>query len=141
MVPLSKLIAQASHCIDGTRDFTYCFPHLLTGPMDFLLAFNDAAALVGDMEGQVRTETCPPQLSAPQWETRLSSAYLEPEHGYNEEGIPFTNMTGDFRFVNGEVQVVRLDGVQPYQTYSDEASGLSVRAVFLSHLNQWTVAD
>ena len=109
--------------------------------MDFLLAFNDRAALVGDMEGHVRTETKPVQLSAPEWETRLHADYLEPEHGYNEQGIPFTNMTGDFRFVNGEVQVVRLDGVKPYQTYADESSGLSVRAVFLSHLNQWTVAD
>ena len=140
MVPLSKLIAQVAQCIDVNRDFTYCFQHLLR-VMDFLLAFNDTAALVGDMEGQVRTETRPSQLSAPEWEARLGSAYLEPEHGYNEEGIPFTNMTGDFRFVNGEVQVVRLDGVKPYQTYADDSSGLTVRAVFLSHLNQWTVAD
>ncbi|HXM50258.1 MAG TPA: hypothetical protein VN956_20620 [Pyrinomonadaceae bacterium] len=109
--------------------------------MDFLLAFNDRAALVGDMEGHVRTETRPAQLAAPEWEHRLRADYLEPEHGYNEQGIPFTNMTGDFRFVNGEVQVVRLDGVKPYQTFSDESCGLSVRAVFLSHLNQWTVAD
>ena len=50
-------------------------------------------------------------------------------------------MTGDFRFVNGEVQVVRLDGVKPYQTYSDESCELSVKAVFLDHLNQCTVAD
>ncbi len=109
--------------------------------MDFLLAFNDAAALVGDMEGEVRTETRPSQLSAQEWETSLRSAYLEPEQGYNEQGIPFTNMTGDFRFVNGQVQVVRLEGVKPYQTFSDESAGLSVRAVFLPHLNQWTVAD
>ena len=109
--------------------------------MDFLLAFNDRAALVGDMEGQVRTETRPTQWSAQEWETRLHSDYIEAEHGYNEQGIPFTNMTGDFRFVNGEVQVVRLDGVKPYQTFSDESSGLSCRAVFLSHLNQWTVAE
>ncbi len=109
--------------------------------MDFLLAHNESAALVGDMEGQVRTETRPPQSSAQDWETRLHSDYLEPEHGYHEQGIPFTNMTGDFRFVNGEVQVVRLDGVKPYQTFSDDSAGLSVRAVFLSHLNQWTVAD
>jgi len=109
--------------------------------MDFLLAFNDSAALVGDMEGQVRTETRPPQSSTQEWTTRLHSDYLEPEHGYNEQGIPFTNMTGDFRFVNGEVQVVRLEAVKPYQTFSDESAGLSVRAVFLNHLNQWTVAD
>jgi hypothetical protein len=109
--------------------------------MDFLLAFNDTAALVGDMEGQVRTETRPAHLSPAEWPIRLHADYLEPEHGYNEEGIPFTNMTGDFRFVNGEVQVVRLDGVKPYQTFADESCGLSVRAVFISHLNQWTVAD
>jgi len=42
-------------------------------------------------------------LSPAEWETRLTSDYIEPEHGYNEAGIPFTNMTGDFRFVNGEV--------------------------------------
>ena len=109
--------------------------------MDFLLAFNDTAALVGDMEGQVRTETRPPQLSPAEWPIRLHADYLEPEHGYNEEGMPFSNMTGDFRFVNGEVQVVRLDGVKPYQTFADESCGLSVRAVLISHLNQWTVAD
>jgi len=140
MVPLGKVIAQVAHYIDAHGDFPYCFAPR-QNVMDFLLAFNDAAALVGDMEGQVRTETRPAQLSAPEWESRLRSDYLEPEHGYNEEGIQFTNMTGDFRFVNGEVQVVRLDGVKPYQTYADESSGLSVRAVFLSHLNQWTVAD
>ncbi len=109
--------------------------------MDFLLAFNDRAALVGDMEGHVRTETRPAQSSPDEWQIRLHTDYLEPERGFNEEGIQFTNMTGDFRFVNGEVQVVRLDGVKPYQTFSDESAGLSVRAAFVSHLNQWTVAD
>jgi hypothetical protein len=109
--------------------------------MDFLLTFNDRAALVGDMEGKVHTVTRAAQVPAPEWEGQLRSAYLEPEHGYNDEGAAFTNMTGDFRFVNGEVQVVRLDGVKPYQTYADDAAGLSVRAVFLSHLNQWTVAN
>jgi hypothetical protein len=109
--------------------------------MNFLLTFNDRAALVGDMEGKVHTVTRAAQVPVPEWESQLRAAYLEPEHGYNDEGIAFTNMTGDFRFVNGEVQVVRLDGVKPYQTYADETAGLSIRAVFLSHLNQWTVAD
>jgi hypothetical protein len=39
------------------------------------------------------------------------------------------------------VKVVRLEGVKPYETFADEGSGLSVRAVFLSHLNQWAVSD
>jgi hypothetical protein len=109
--------------------------------MDFLLTFNERAALVGDMEGTVRTVTRAQHVPVPEWESQLRSAYLEPEHGYNDEGAAFTNMTGDFRWVNGELQVVRLEGVKPYQTYADEAAGLSIRAVFLSHLNQWTVAD
>ena len=109
--------------------------------MDFLLVFNHDAALVGDLEGRVRTEKRPVQFSARDWEVRLHNDYLEPEHGYNEEGMPFMNMTGDFRFENGQVKVVRLEGVKPYESFSDEASGLSVRAVFLSHLNQWAVAD
>lgn len=109
--------------------------------MDFLLAFNDTAALIGDLEGQVRTRSRPPDASPQEWQTQLHSEYLEPEHGFNDEGIPFTNMTGDFRWENGQVKVVRLEGVKPYETFADEACGLSVRAVFLSHLNQWAVAD
>lgn len=109
--------------------------------MDFLLIFNDDTALVGDMEGKVRPETRPGQLSTSEWQARLLSSYLEPEHGHSEEGIAFTNLTGDFRWENGQVKVVKLEGVKPYETFSDESSGLSVRAVFLSHLNQWTVAD
>lgn len=110
-------------------------------PMDFLLAFNDHAALVGNLEGRVRTEQRPAQFSPQDWQARLQNDYLEPEHGYNEEGMPFMNMTGDFRFENGQVKVVRLEGVKPYETFADEGSGLSVRAVFLSHLNQWAVSD
>lgn len=108
--------------------------------MDFLLVFNDDAALVGDLEGKVRTEKRPAQLSPEAWEERLRSAYLEPEHGFSEEGVPYTNLTGDFRWENGQVKVVKLEGVKPYETFSDEASRLSVQAVFLSHLNQWAVA-
>jgi hypothetical protein len=109
--------------------------------MDFLLAFNDNAALVGDQDGKVRTETRPAKFSPTVWEGRLRLAYLEPEHGYLEEGVPFLNMTGSFRFEDGEVKVVKDEGVKPYETFSDETSGLSVRAVFLSHLHQWSITD
>jgi hypothetical protein len=109
--------------------------------MDFLLGFNDNAALIGDLEGRVRTEKRPAHLSSQDWTVELSNNYLEPERGFNQEGMPFQNMTGDFRFENGQVKVVRLEGVKPYETFSDEANGLSIRAVFLSHVNQWAVAD
>jgi hypothetical protein len=110
--------------------------------MDFLLAFNSEAALVGDMNGKVRTEHRPAQLTPRAWENRLRFAYIEAERG-NEDGggMPFTNATGSFRFENGQVKVMKVEGVKPYETYSDNASGLSVRAVFLQHLNQWTIAE
>jgi hypothetical protein len=131
----------ATQSIDGKPDFTYCLVSRGMRAMDFLLGFNNDAALVGDLEGRVRTEKRPVHLTSQDWEVGLSNNYLEPEHGYNEEGMPFQNMTGDFRFENGQVKVVRLEGVKPYETFADDASGLSVRAVFLSHLNQWAVAD
>lgn len=110
--------------------------------MDFLLVFNDQAALVGDMNGKVRTERRPAQLTPQAWENRLRFAYIEAERGREDAGgVPFTNATGSFRFENGQVKVMRVDGVKPYETYSDNASGLSVRAVFLEHLNQWAVAE
>ncbi len=109
--------------------------------MDFLLVCNADAALVGDLAGNVRTETRPARISPEDWQIRVYSDYLEPEHGYNEAGMPFTNLTGDFRWENGQVRVVRTEGVKPFETFTDEAFGLSVRAVFLSHLNQWAVAE
>jgi hypothetical protein len=110
--------------------------------MDFLLAFNNEAALVGDMSGNVRTERRPDQLTPSAWENRLRFAYIEAERSVEDAGgMPFTNATGSFRFENGQVKVMKVEGVKPYQTFSDDASGLSVRAVFLEHLNQWTVAD
>jgi hypothetical protein len=127
--------------IDAPRELAYC---LLTSrtAMDFLLAFNNDAALVGDMNGQVRTERRPSQLTVQAWENRLRFAYIEAERGGEDSGgIPFTNATGSFRFENGQVRVMRVDGVKPFETFSDEASGLAVRAVFLEHLNQWTVTE
>ena len=110
--------------------------------MDFLLAFNTEAALVGDMNGHVRTERRPPQLTPQAWENRLRFAYIEAEQGREDAGgVPFTNATGSFRFENGQVKVLRVDGVKAYQTYSDQPSGLSVRAAFLDHLNQWTISE
>ncbi len=110
--------------------------------MDFLLAFNNEAALVGDMNGNVRTERRPAELTSQAWENRLRFAYIEAERGSDDSGgMSFTNATGAFRFENGQVKVMKVEGVKPYQTFSDDASGLSVRAVFVDHLNQWTVAE
>ena len=110
--------------------------------MDFLLAFNHEAALVGDLSGKVRTERRPTQLTPQAWENRLRFAYIEAERGSEDVGgVPFTNATGSFRFENGQVKVLREEGVKPYQNYADEPTGLSVRAAFVEHLNQWMVSE
>src|SRR5689334_13540979 len=63
--------------------------------MDFLLAFNDDAALVGDMNGKVRTERRPEQLTAQAWENRLRFAYIEAERSSEDAGgMRYTNATG-----------------------------------------------
>lgn len=127
--------------IDESCELAYC---LLTKPkiaMDFLLAFNNDAALIGDLSGKVRTERRPSQLTAQAWENRLQFAYIEAERGGEDTGMRYTNATGSFRFENGQVKVMRVDGVKPFEVFSDDTSGLSVRAAFIDHLNQWTVAE
>jgi len=109
--------------------------------MDFLLASNDQAALIGDLTGNVRTERRPEQLTVQAWENRLRFAYIEAEQGNEDEGVSFTNATGSFRFENGQVKIMKVEGVKPFQTFSDDASGLSVRAAFIEHLNRWTIAE
>src|ERR1041385_8661556 len=98
-----------------TRSQTY---HIVTSPktfMDFLLAFNNEAALVGDLSGNVRTERRPSQLTPQAWENRLRFAYIEAERGGEDAGgIPFTNATGSFRFENGQVKVLKVEGVMPF---------------------------
>lgn len=137
---LLRQIRTVSHSLTCCKSWHIVSP--VKNIMDFLLVFNDEAALVGDMTGQVRTERRPAQLTPHAWKNRLQFAYIEAEHGSEDVGgMPFTNATGSFRFENGQVKVLKVEGVKPYQTYSDDKSGLSVRAVFVDHLNQWTIAE
>lgn len=110
--------------------------------MGTLLAFNDNAILVGDRDGRVRTESRPAELSRSEWEERLRFDYLEPEHWYkDEEGMPFSHYTGGYWDENGQMKAEVIEGVKPYEDFSDEVSGLSIRATFLLHIHQWVLAD
>ena len=111
--------------------------------MSTLLAFNDDAALVGDFNGQVRTEKRPAELSQEDWAKQVRNYYREPEHWYpDEEGAPFTHHTGGYWYDDkGEMNVEVLEGTKPYETISDDAVGLSVRACFLENVHFWVVAD
>jgi len=111
--------------------------------MTTLLAFNDRAALIGDFDGRVRTETRPSDLSQEEWTRYLKSHFSEPEHWYpDEEGAPFTHHTGGYwHDEKGQMNVEVLQGIRPYETFSDKAVDLSVRAAFLPNIHFWVIAD
>lgn len=111
--------------------------------MDTLLAFNEDIAFLGDVEGRVRKEARPAELSPKDWENQLHSDYLEPEHWYkDEEGVSFARLAGSYSYnKDGQLRLHTADGFKPYTVFSDEASGLSVRAAFLSTTGEWFVAD
>ncbi|MEK6283980.1 MAG: hypothetical protein AABN95_26820 [Acidobacteriota bacterium] len=71
------------------------------------------------------------------------TAIREPEHWYpDEEGAPFTHHTGGYWYDDkGQMNVEVLEGTKPYETFSDDTMGLSVRAAFLRNVNFWVVAD
>src|SRR6267143_7070721 len=101
----------------------------MTMTMETLLAFNDDAALVGDWEGQVRTKRRPADVASDEWIPQLRSEYGEPEHWYKDaEGAPFSHFTGGYwHEPNGQMNVEVLEGIKPYEAYSDDTSGLAVR--------------
>ena len=111
--------------------------------MDTLLTFNDDAALIGNMESRVRTETRPPELSPEDWKEQLRANCLEAEHWYKDErGVPFNQLTGNYWYEkNGHMVAQTSERVVPYKNFSDESSGLSVRAAFLPDINQWVIDD
>jgi hypothetical protein len=107
-----------------------------------LLTFNKDAALVGDWDGRVRTEVRPAEMNVEEWERRVRHAYVEPYHWYADvDGAPFKHFTGGYYQEAGQVTVEVLEGVKPYETFSDESFGLSVRATFLTNVHKWVVAD
>lgn len=111
--------------------------------MDTLLAHNDNAALLGDMEGRIHKETRPAELSPQEWQERLRSSYREPEHGYkDDEGVPYRHSTGGYAYdQEGRMVLQFVEGVKPYETFTDEASGLSLRYAFLAYGREWHIAD
>jgi hypothetical protein len=110
--------------------------------MDTLLFGNDDAALIGNDSAEVRIEVRPSELPVEEWEKHLRSEYGEPEHWYrNEDGVPFSHFTGGYWYENGRMFLEVIDGITPYKNFSDEATTLSVRAVFDPDINNWVVAD
>lgn len=111
--------------------------------MNTLLKFNNDAALVGDMVGRIYKETRPSDLSPKEWEEQLRSKYQEPGHGYRDaDGVSITRLGGRYQYADGrEIEIPPVETFESYQVFSDEPSGLSVVAVFLTSGNEWIVAD
>lgn len=94
------------------------------------------------MEGRIRTEIRPAELSPQEWRERLRR-YQEPEHWYKDaEGKAYRHSTGRHEYdQEGRLVLIFAEGVKPYQTFTDEASGLSVRFAFLGISREWFIAD
>ncbi|MBC8030185.1 MAG: hypothetical protein H7Z16_08745 [Pyrinomonadaceae bacterium] len=109
--------------------------------MDTLLASNDVAALVGDLDGRVRTAIRSATLSSEEWDKELRYDYQKPEDCPDAEGAPISELTGEYWHDEKGQMVGVLEGVKPYETFSDESVGLSVRAAFLPNVQLWVIAD
>lgn len=111
--------------------------------MDTLLANNDDFALIGDMEGRIRTEQRPADLSLREWKERLRSSCLEPEHWYkDEDGVPYKRITGNYTYEkDGRITAQSIEGVKSYESFTDEVSGLSIRFTFFAYSREWFIAD
>lgn len=83
------------------------------------------------------------QLSSDEWIRQLRNDYGDPQHWYKDaEGAPFTHFTGGYwHEPNGQMNVEVLEGTKPYETYSDDISGLAIRAAFLPNVHEWVIDD
>jgi hypothetical protein len=111
--------------------------------MEVLLAFNNSAALIGDINGKVRPERRHPDQSVEGWKNFLQSEYEEPLHvGKNRDFIT-ANRSGALvaSAKPGEGQIRVIKETVPIAKYSDLEFGLSVRAAFDPYMKVWFVAD
>lgn len=110
--------------------------------MGTLLAFNETIALIGDSDGSIHTEPLPTVKSEAELERYFYNKYKEAGHTSKDaEYIEATRVgalrpTDDLNVNILETSVERI----PIKTYTDEASGLSVRAAFDLKTRLWVVA-
>jgi hypothetical protein len=100
--------------------------------MSTLLQVNEQAALVGDLDGNVRTEPIP-----------LTHDYTQPAHATETDEYYTASRAGNLDLTeNPGVRFLHKTEVQfPFRTYKDDANGLSVRAAFDTGTKLWVVAD
>ena len=100
--------------------------------MDTLLAYDDNAALIGDLEAKVRGELRPDRLSPEEWRKHLHTQCRQPEHWFkNEDGVSFKRYTGGYWYENGKIFLEEVEAYYPYQTFSVDEIPFSIRAVLI----------
>ncbi len=111
--------------------------------METLLIFNNDVALIGNLHGQVRADQRPAEISSNVWHLQLRHQCCDPQHWYRDAaGSPVIHWTGGFcRESSEEAKLAILESSEPYRTYSDDVSGLAIRAVFHPNLREWVIDD
>jgi hypothetical protein len=97
-----------------------------------VLAISRTAALIGDMTGDVRTETRPADQTPEWWYDHVRRTY----------GMPYWKRTNldyeDFDYLAGLIEtedplvhrIIWDTRRVPFKTYSDEEAGLSAQAIY-----------
>lgn len=116
--------------------------NLITDGQNTLLKFRDDIALIGEIEGSVHIETRPAELSSGEWLEHLRGNYLEPGNWYkDEDGFPHEGFLDCGIGEGGQMVAVTREYVAPYKSFTDESSGLSVRAAFETNTKKWIIDD
>lgn len=111
--------------------------------MKTLLAFNETIALVGDIDGTIDTELLPLVNSDEELRKYFYQKYREAGHWATDADHIDFHRVGDLQQTeNFAVNILETTPERiPIKVYTDEESGLSVRAAFDPRTQRWVLAD
>jgi hypothetical protein len=111
--------------------------------MDTLLALNETVALVGDLDGNIKSIELPENQTPQQREEWFKYRFKDAKHTKRtDEEIDIFTYGPLIPTEKPNVHnISEFHGKAKMQTYTDEKTGLSVRAAFDPFLMEWTVAD
>lgn len=114
-----------------------------TPATESILGFNETVALVGTLEGTVRSELLPINQTQEERLKWVQNNFRNPKHTQKDtESIPirFYGALEPADEQNYSYLPITTAQVQ-LKDYEDSTTGLVVRAIFNPVLNEWTVAD
>jgi hypothetical protein len=97
--------------------------------LEVVLEANTEAALIIDCDRRVRTQVRLVNISEEEWKSLLRG-YLWADRCACEAGVPVSKLLGGYLDESEEMRFVFEEKIKPYEVFSDEQYGLTVRAAF-----------